>query len=373
MDFAKIPQFSVSDFIAVTNQTLEYAYQSVQIVGEVQSFKVNQGKFVFFDLKDEEFSVGCFMMLFSLRVALEDGMKVMVQATPKLTKFGKFSLTIQHIQLVGEGTIKRNFELLHGRLQKEGLFDEARKRILPSMPTRVAVISSMQSAGYKDFIKIIDERWSGLHIDVAHVQVQGAEAPNQIIKALEHINQSSIVYDVVLILRGGGSADDLSVFNDEQLVRAVAGSRFPTLTGIGHEVDTTLVDLVADRRASTPSSAAQILVPDRVAVVDIVNTKLVRVLGVMERRVDTASQKVAQDTEFMARQIIGRKQTLESQLEALRRTLRQLDPEQVLNRGYSIVRRENGLELEEVQVGDMVAIETKKNIIKSEVIDVKKR
>ena len=116
------PQFSVSDFIALTNQTLEYAYPSVDIEGEVSSFKVNQGKFVFFDLKDAGASVGCFMMLFQLRVPIEDGMKVVVTASPKLTQWGKFSLTVRAIRPSGEGSLKKSFELLKAKLDKEGLF-----------------------------------------------------------------------------------------------------------------------------------------------------------------------------------------------------------------------------------------------------------
>ena len=152
-------QFSVSDFVALTNQTLEYAYPSVQIEGEVASFKVNQGKFIFFDLKDAGASVGCFMMLWQLRQPIEDGMKVIVTASPKLTQWGKFSLTIRAIRPSGEGDIKKSYELLKAKLDKEGLFAPERKRPLPRIPKRVAVISSVQAAGYADFIKILNARW----------------------------------------------------------------------------------------------------------------------------------------------------------------------------------------------------------------------
>ena len=254
--------FSPTEFVAVVNQTLEYAYSSVLITGEVASYKVNQGKWVFFDLKDEETSVSCFMTLWSLRVPLEDGMKVTVRAVPKLTKWGKFSLTVSAVKPVGEGSLKKAYEMLKKKLTAEGLFDPAKKRALPSDLTRLGVISSTQAAGYADFIKIINARWGGMKVLVAHTQVQGMDAPDQIIRALKYFNERGEV-QVIAILRGGGSADDLSCFNDEALVREIAASRIPVITGIGHEVDESLADLAADVRASTPSNAAEMLTRDR--------------------------------------------------------------------------------------------------------------
>src|SRR5664279_3322909 len=162
MEKPKLPTFSVSDFIALTNQTLEYAYPIVEVEGEISSFKVNQGKFVFFDIKDAGASVGCFMTVWQLRIPIEDGMKVIVTATPKLTQWGKFSLTVKAVLPSGEGALKKSFELLKAKLEQEGLFLEDRKRTLPPIPQHVAVISSTQSAGYADFMKIVNDRWGGL-------------------------------------------------------------------------------------------------------------------------------------------------------------------------------------------------------------------
>lgn len=256
------PKFSVSEFIDYVNQTLDYAYTSSVIVGEVSSFKVNQGKWVFFDLKDDDSSLGCFMPLWDLRTEIADGMKVAVRGTPKVTKWGKFSFTVKNIQPVGQGNIKKAYELLKKKLEKEGLFAPEKKRPLPSDLHDVGVISSTQAAGYADFIKIINERWGGLRLHVAHTGVQGLQAADQIIRALKYLNERAEV-QVIAIIRGGGSADDLAVFNDEQLVRAIAASRIPVITGIGHEVDESLSDLAADLRGSTPSNVAQMLTPDR--------------------------------------------------------------------------------------------------------------
>ena len=148
------PRFSVSDFLAVVNQSLEVAFSAVEIEGEVASFKVNQNKWVFFDLKDENGSVGCFMSVYGLRTPIADGMKLIVRALPKVTTWGKFSVTVQSYHPSGEGSLRKGFELLRAKLDKEGLFAPERKRVLPAIPVHIGVISSTQAAGYTDFITI---------------------------------------------------------------------------------------------------------------------------------------------------------------------------------------------------------------------------
>ncbi len=357
------PKFSVSDFIEVTNQTLEYAYPHVEIEGEVASFKVNQGKFVFFDLKDASASVGCFMMLFSLRVPIEDGMKVIITASPKLTAWGKFSLTVKAIRPSGEGSLKKSFELLKAKLDKEGLFAEERKRPLPTIPRHVAVISSTQAAGYADFMKILNDRWGGVRVDVAHVQVQGASAPDQMIKALKYFNSREELPEVIVLIRGGGSADDLSAFNDEPLVREIAASRVPTLVGVGHEVDESLADLVADVRAATPSNAAQIIVPDKNEIIRSVRYQVRSLLPRVERSLDERQVEVRARLEnaFLAIETKLAQQT--ESLQHLRNILVQLDPHVVLARGYAIVRGKQA-------VGEELQIETNSAIIRAEVKEV---
>lgn len=367
-------RLSVSDFIALTNQTLEYAYPTVEIEGEVQSFKVNQGKFVFFDLKDESSSVGCFMMLFQLRTVLEDGMRVVVTASPKLTNWGKFSLTVRAIRPVGEGAIKRSFELLVKKLEAEGLFDPARKRPLPNIPQHIGVITSKDSAGYADFIKVVSERWGGMKIDVAHVQVQGEAAADQIVRALNYFNQQSTPPEVLVIIRGGGSADDLSAFNDEVLARAIAASRVPTLTGIGHEVDTSLVDMVADVRAATPSNAAQLLTPDKSEVHRMLRVHsqaaLSRILGEIDDR--EAYLRTAQSA--LLDNFLQKVTTLQQRTKLLSGTLEELNPTKVLERGYALVRDAQGRITDgDVEVGDQLIIDTKHAIINAGVLHVKKR
>ena len=357
------PIFSVSDFIAIVNQTLEYAYPTVQIEGEVASFKVSQGKFVFFDIKDQGGSVGCFMSVWQLRVPIQDGMKVIISAVPKLTQWGKFSLTIKTVRPSGEGALKKSFELLKSKLDAEGLFAVERKRQLPATPGHIAIISSTQSAGYADFIKILNDRWGGIKVDVAHVQVQGEVAPDQIIQAINYFNQQESLPEVIVIIRGGGSADDLSAFNDELLVRAIAGSRIPTLVGVGHETDESLADLVADVRAATPSNAAQILVPDRGEIIRAVHVQVGSLLPRMLQIIDQQKQSI--DT-VMSGVIETIERAIEYQAQGisnLKNVLLQMDPNKVLARGYALIRGAQ-------KVGSIVEIETNKAILKAEVKNV---
>lgn len=353
-------QFSVSEFIASLNQTLEYAYPIVEIEGEVSSFKVNQGKYVFFDLKDEGASVGCFMTVWQLRVPIEDGMKVIVRATPKLTPWGKFSLTVQSIRPSGEGSIKKSFDLLKEKLDKEGLFDVARKRALPTIPTHIGVISSTQAAGYADFIKILDQRFGGVRVDVAHVQVQGEGAPDQIIRAIEYFNTTSDIPEVLVIIRGGGSADDLSTFNDERLVRAIAASRVPTLVGVGHEVDVTLADMVADVRAATPSNAAQIVVPDRQELIQRLTSQRVRILTHVDGLLEREIRSVREGRERMTSAWETQLERALQKLSYIRDTLVAYDPRRVLARGYAIVTGK-------VAQGERITIERDSDMIEAEV------
>jgi len=355
--------FSVSDFIAVVNQTLEYAYPNIEVEGEVASFKVNQGKFVFFDIKDSGGSIGCFMTVWQLRVPIEDGMKVIVTAAPKLTQWGKFSLTVKAVRPSGEGALKKSFELLKAKLEVEGLFAPERKRQLPLIPRHVAVISSTQAAGYADFIKILNDRWVGIRVDVAHVQVQGTDAPDQIIRAVEYFNQRELIPEVLVIIRGGGSADDLAAFNDELLVRSIAGSRIPTLIGVGHETDESLADLVADVRAATPSNAAQILVPDRLDIIRAVRAQVGSLLPRIMQVVDQQKQEVRERLTDIVRKIEQVVDEKAMYISNLRNVLAQLNPNAVLSRGYALIRGN-------IKVGSLIEIETNKAILGAEVKNV---
>lgn len=355
--------FSVSDLIAVTNQTLEYAYPSVLVEGEVTEYKVSQNKWVYFNLKDNSGSIGCFMIVWQVRMPIENGMKVIIAATPKLTNFGKFSLTVKSIRPSGEGSIKKSFDILKSKLESEGLFALERKRQLPSIPKNIALVSSTQAAGYADFIKILNDRWGGVKISVAHVQVQGDVAPDQIIKAIEYFNQLEDLPEVIVIIRGGGSADDLAAFNDEKLVRAIAASRVPTLVGVGHEIDQSLADLAADVSAATPSNAAQIIVPDKNEVIRAVNYQVKSLIPRVENAITLQMQNTKGFITDALDSIINKVDERLDQIGNMNRLLNQLNPYTVLARGYALVRGAQ-------KVGQIIEVETNKSIMKAEVKNV---
>ncbi|MDO4967755.1 MAG: exodeoxyribonuclease VII large subunit [Candidatus Saccharibacteria bacterium] len=358
-------KFTVSEFIAYCNQTLEYAYSGCVIEGEVTSLKTSQGKWVFFDLKDEESSVNCFIPVWNLRVELSEGMKVLVKGTPKVTAWGKFSLTVQAIQPVGEGNIKKSFEALKKKLEKEGIFDAAKKRPLPRELSKIGVISSTQAAGYADFIKIINERWGGLEIFVCHTQVQGLAAPDQIIRALEYLNERSEV-EVIAIIRGGGSADDLACFNDEKLVRKISSSKIPVITGIGHEVDESLSDLAADVVASTPSNAAQMLTKDKKAEISNLHDNISRIKTQIISRVELAQNDIKMKTVGISAKILSNIESSIYKVDNLKRVLKSLNPENVLKNGYAIITGK-------IKVGEEIGIETEKSKIKAKISEIKEK
>ena len=366
----EVPAFTVSLAIAVFNQILDTATPTIVVTGEVANFKINQGKWVFFDLKDDTGILSCFMALSNLRIAIEDGMKVSVQARPNLTKWGKFSLTIRTIKPVGEGSIKKSFELLKKKLTAEGLFDEARKRPLPWLPQHIGVISSVDAAGYRDFIKIISSRMGGLVIDVISTQVQGAAAADQIIAAIKQFNEMANPPEVLAILRGGGSRDDLAVFDDEKLVRAVAASRIPTITGVGHEIDITLIDLVADKRASTPSNAAELLVPDRRELITQTNDKLSQMVYSLEHQVVRRQGEMSELTTRLEQGVERCFLRWHQRAVALERTLLAYDPRAVLKRGYALIWDEQHHSVQTATVGEELIVETAKQLIKTEVTNV---
>ena len=355
--------YSVSDFIATSNDIFEKSFPSVLIEGEISSFKVNQNKFVFFDLKDEESVLGCFMTVWQLRFPLEDGMKVIAQVKPKLTNWGKFSLTVEKITPKGEGSLKKSLEILKEKLTREGLFDESRKRRVPQDLQKVAVISSTQAAGYADFIKIINERWGGLKIIVAHTQVQGMAASDQIIRAIDFLNSQSELPDVIAIIRGGGSADDLAVFNDEKLVRAVANSRVPIITGIGHEIDQSLCDLVADFAASTPSNVAQILTPNKFDEMRFLCSKILRTNDLLLSKIAELKKFNREKNQEIRNRILQNILDQKREVQAKKRILESYNPQNILAKGYALISGE-------IATGKEITIKTIDKTITAEVKNV---
>jgi len=243
----------------------------VVIQGEVTNFHQPKGNLIYFELKDKESRILCFMLSWELKVPIEDGTEIRVLGIPSLFKgSGGFHIRVQEIELVGEGALRKAWEALKEKLEKEGIFALERKRTLPRFPSRIGLITSSDAAAYTDVLRILKNRWSGLTIKFLPVAVQGIGSITRIVKALGYFNQKQDI-EVIILTRGGGSLEDLQSFNSEDVVRAIFASQIPVVCGVGHERDITLADLVADQRASTPSNAAEIVVPDRREIINTIN------------------------------------------------------------------------------------------------------
>ena len=331
----------------------------VCVEGEVKNYRLSNSKWVYFDIADDEAKVRCFGMAFRMPGPLADGMIVRLTATPRLHNQFGMSLNIMSVEFGGEGSIKKAKDLLRAKLEAEGLFDTVRKRSLPYPPRRIALITSRESAGYRDFIKVLGNRFGGIDIELHQTQVQGDVAVGQIIDALDSINGSGSGVEVIVMVRGGGSADDLQAFSDERLVRAVAGSRVPTLVAIGHETDVSLAELVADKRASTPSNSAELLVPSR----DDLNEVLNRSLSLLDSLTSTTLISYSDDVDDytstlrqVANMVLG---DAMRNVDDNRRLLESYSPRGVLSRGYAMVRGASGIvsSAKQVAVGDSLTVE----------------
>jgi exodeoxyribonuclease VII large subunit len=353
---------SVKEFLGLVNETLKALseYEEFGVEGEVSGYRVSQGQWVSFDLKDDESVVNIFMPIWKQKVPIEDGMKIRVVGVARVyPKYGKFSISAEKIELVGEGALRKALALLHARLEKEGLFDPTRKRELERFPRKIALIASRESAAYGDFVRIVGERWPLLEIESYHVIVQGDKASPQIIQAFESAQKDSS-YDAIVLTRGGGSFEELMAFNDEALTRAIYASKIPTLVAIGHERDVSLAEEAADVRGSTPTDAARRLVPDHRDIEFEIASTLQSIAGDVERRVGEKSA-VIDGVLFSASRWIDRyrlelerrtstildgierlHETLKERVSSTVRLLRSLDPKAVLERGYALVRDAKG-------------------------------
>lgn len=365
-------ELSVSDFVALLNQTLEIAYPNVTIVGELANYRVNRGRWVYFDLKDEFSSVKFFGTVYQLPGPLEDGMLLKVSGQPRLHQLYGFSVNVMSLQPVGEGSLRRAADLLQAKLAAEGLFDEARKRPLPYPPRRIGLITAKQSAAYADFIKVLAARWQGITIELIDVQVQGEIAPPLITTAIERFNAMSEPPDVLVLIRGGGSAEDLAAFSSEQVTRAVAASRVPTLAAIGHEIDLSLAELAADQRASTPSNAAELLVPDRRQVLQSISQTGEQLSQIVKRRLQADQDDVQLQSQHLRQQVTDLIKHSKIQTASARQVLAAYDPAAILRRGYAVVRH-NGRALraaEQLKTDDRVEVQLSRGGFSAQVKEI---
>ena len=349
---------SPTDFVALVNQTLEFAYPQVVIEGELSGFRVAKNRWLYFSLKDDVSTVQFFGSVYQLSGPLEDGLNLRVVGAARLhPKFG-FSVNVSSMTPVGEGSIKKGADLLRAKLETERLFEASRKRSLPAYPARIGLITAAGSAACADFIKILNERWGGVEVSLADVYVQGDRAVLQITKAFEHFNQLAEVPDVLVVTRGGGSAEDLAAFNDERVVRAVAASRIRTLVAIGHEVDESLAELAADVRASTPTNAAMALVPDKsheLSRLEIWRSALGSDLHEVYKQ---ARSQAKQNGEYLTSQVSRLLEIEQDRLITSRRLASLFNPEAALKRGYAMVKKTGHLvtRVSQTGIGDRLSV-----------------
>ena len=291
--------YTVSRLNREARALLETGLPSLWITGELSNLSRPASGHWYFSLKDEGAQVRCAMFRqrnLSVRVAPRDGMQVLLRARVGLYEArGEFQLVVDHLEEAGEGELRRRFEALKLKLAAEGLFDAARKRPLPRFPRRIGVVTSPTGAALRDVLHVLGRRFPSVPVLLYPVPVQGAGAAREIATMLAVADRRRDV-DVLLLVRGGGSLEDLWAFNDEALARAIAGVGLPVISGIGHEIDFTIADFVADLRAPTPSAAAEIAVPDAAACRDAVSVTAGRLRSAAERdlrrRVDGLAQSV---------------------------------------------------------------------------------
>jgi exodeoxyribonuclease VII large subunit len=258
--------YTVSRLVRETRAVLEGSFPLIWISGEISNLAQPSSGHIYFSLKDEIAQVRCAMFRMKrqrLRFQPQNGQQVMLRARVSLYEArGEFQLIAEHMEPAGEGALRLAFEQLKQKLAAEGLFDAKSKKPLPSMPQQIGIITSPSGAAIQDLLTVLKRRFPALPVIIYPAQVQGDGAAEQMIKMLQLANQRNEC-DLLILSRGGGSLEDLQAFNDEALARAIHESRIPLVSGIGHEIDFTIADFVADQRAPTPSAAAELVSPDQ--------------------------------------------------------------------------------------------------------------
>jgi len=286
--------YTVSELTAEIRALIETAHPAVYVRGEVSNFLLHRSGHMYFSLKDKDASLKAAFFRganFRIKFVPENGMDVI--AFGRLSVYeprGEYQIVVEHLEPAGLGALMAAIEALKKKLSAEGLFDQGRKRSLPDFPHSIALVTSPEGAAIRDFLKVTRSRFAGQHITIFPVLVQGEGAPAQVAGAIRDANEMG-GFDVMVVCRGGGSIEDLMAFNDEAVVRAIAGSGIPVITGIGHERDVTIADLVADVRAATPSQAAEMVSPSRPEL----TARLIEIRGRLERHLQGAVEDRGQE------------------------------------------------------------------------------
>ena len=361
--------FTVTAITLALKQMMEGVFRDVFVEGEVSSLREAASGHIYFDLKDKNGILAAVLFKgYGWRFAqlLEEGLQVRVMGDVSCyAKQGRYQIVVKSVEALSQGKLFLEFEKLKRKLQLEGLFDESRKKPIPAYPKRIGVVTSPTGAAIRDILSVLRRRNPNLDVIIAPVLVQGDEAAPQIVQAINDLNRLKPAIDVMLVGRGGGSIEDLWAFNEEPVARAIAASRVPVISCVGHEVDFTIADFVADLRAPTPSAAAELVVQNaqntREKVAQLA-TRLAQAVTVLYERTARRLQYAANSRVFLEPSVLTREkeqrvdeltlallermqQTADGhsrRLEAAINKLSALNPQAVLKRGYSITRNAQG-------------------------------
>ena len=362
--------------------------RDIYVKGELSNVSQPTSGHVYFTLKDEYAELRCVMFRDRnalLKFTLEDGMSVIVRGHISVyEKRGKYQLYVEELQESGIGELYRAFEQLKKKLKDEGMFDAAYKKPIPAIPRTIGIITSPTGAAIRDMINITRRRFPHVHILLAPVAVQGEEAAPQIVNAIKlmnRVNSELMKVDVLVVGRGGGSIEELWAFNEESVARAIFASEIPVISAVGHETDFTISDFVADRRAATPSEAAELVVPDKRQIEKNMSTlelqlrqNIYKLIEQQRRRLESIEKNVLfrtpterinqyrQTVDELKRtliaEVIHRVQLHKKELQALTGKLDALSPRAILKRGYSICLKEQKVvrSVMDVTTGDMLRV-----------------
>ncbi len=367
---------SVSQLTRMLQTTLRQRFFDVWVGGEISNLSRPHSGHLYLTLTDDDAQLRAVIWrstAVELDFELDDGLDVICRGEIDIyPPRGTYQLIITHIEPLGLGALQLAFRKLHAKLDAEGLFDPARKRPLPKMPQRVAVVTSPSGAALHDFLQVTSRRWPNLQMLLVPCRVQGEGAAGEIARGIQLANRLAPAPDVLVVTRGGGSMEDLWAFNEETVVRAVSGSRIPTVSAVGHEIDITLCDLAADVRALTPSEAGELVVPLKSELTSKLNdiqnrltASLVSLAAQARQRLDAlASRRVFRHPQDLVQLLSRRVDELEIRLfragdRCLERSQHQaanladrldaVSPLNVLARGYSVTQTESGQPITDAQ------------------------
>ncbi len=327
----------------------EVGYDYIWVVGEISNFKGNYSSgHWYFSLKDEgsQISAVCFKWMNQyIKFRPENGMEVICCGQVGVyEKQGIYQINVRYIEPKGVGAQALALEQLKERLLSEGLFAEERKRSLPFLPQKIGIVTSPSGAAIRDILKVLERRFPNLHILISPTRVQGKEAPQDIVRALKRLYEIEGI-DLIIVARGGGSKEDLWAFNEEAVAREISVSPVPVISAVGHEIDITISDLVADMRASTPSMAAEIAVREMRELIEELKDLEIRMVMALKKRIEFYEKDLSRIEFDLQRAIWIKLDAATLELQALSGKMDALSPLKVLERGYSIAYRLPSMEV----------------------------